>query len=308
MIINNERLVIPSSRSTSFQLVKIPCMTNVRMLINQFQTAPCTKSVTKAELPLQTKFKLRVKEMVSLFDQMQNQDCLGDQAVKEEDSAVAAMPAKTTNFKCLEISTFQDQIKFDLRSTTTSMSMCCSNVPRSPSTCSCISTASLDSQSSIMDPFSPDLLQLSGEDGKKIPIDVESCSNDSLIARNLQSTILSKLVPKTSCCHESVSGKLLPSEIKEATRLPPIPAKLCRSLISATMAFPSEKALCLSSISTRSSATRVPSQSARGRRNSASISRYLNYDSSPRYAATKAINLERRYKLEKRNRYRCLLT
>ncbi|KAE9045991.1 hypothetical protein PR003_g2728 [Phytophthora rubi] len=206
----------------------------------------------------------------------------------------------------------------DADSTMTTKSTCYSIVPRSPSSFSTASTGSLDSLLSSLDMFLPEFLQPPGETSSESMIIKPTVyhSRRSSLPENLQPTPTSKLIPPTSYRRASLSGKS-PSVTNETgiptapkPRRSPLymsrnpapaastPARPRRASLSATMAPPPTKSTRRFSESTGGAQPVV----ARGRSNSTSVPRYMDYDSSPRFAATKARNLEHRRQLEERSR------
>ncbi|KAL4170000.1 hypothetical protein KRP22_010909 [Phytophthora ramorum] len=264
--------------------------------------------------------------------QLQKTEDVTEPAEGETPVAVPETPTKPAVYRSLTVNTLESDNEYDpmtfnsyedesdADSTTTIKSTCYSAVPPSPSSYSTASTGSLDSLLSSLDIFLPDLLQASGETSAEASKNVKPTvyrSRGSSLPENLQSTKTSKLVPPNSYRRASLTGKSPSTTTKDkvssapksrrsslyaAKNPPPVaptPARSRRSSLSATIAPPVKS-------------TRHFSESARGappvvtspksRSISTSVPRYMDYDSSPRFAATKARNLERRRQLEERNR------
>ncbi|KAG6609556.1 uncharacterized protein IUM83_00437 [Phytophthora cinnamomi] len=256
---------------------------------------------------------------------------------EEDAESKPATPTKPAVYQNLTVKTLQSDDEDDAKtlnsyedesdadSTTTAKSTCYSIVPRSPSSFSTASTGSLDSLLSSLDMFLPEFLQASGEtssETSKIVKPTAYYPRRSSLPENLQLTTTSKLIPPTSYRRASLTGKSSSSATKDAgipavpkprrssvyTAKNPIPAvstpaRPRRASLSATMApAPAIKSTRRFSESARGAQPVVTSPRARGRSISTSVPRYMDYDSSPRFAATKARNMERRRQLEERNR------
>ncbi|KAL3673625.1 hypothetical protein V7S43_001324 [Phytophthora oleae] len=252
----------------------------------------------------------------------------------EEETPVAKLTATTTLgvYKSLTVNTSvsvdeDDSTPFntyenesDAESTITTKYRCYISVPRSPSAYSTASTGSLDSLLSSLDMFLPELLQASGESSPEIIRSIKPTtyrSRRSSLPENLQSIRTSKLVPPTSYRRASLTGKPSSAATKQSSisapksrrssppnppLVAPAPARPRRSSLSAATILPTAKSTRRFSDSARGAPPAESSPRARSRSKSSGVPRYLDYDSSPRFMATKAMNRERRRQLEERNR------
>ncbi|KAG3121055.1 hypothetical protein PI125_g624 [Phytophthora idaei] len=281
------------------------CTTSVQTLIDQFElmaqnsaksAVPRTSSSvtrnTKVALPktdnspvkeiinrLNTQHTHTQSELVQIAQEMEEP---AGEPIEGEQDIVVAMPATLTKvnvYKCLTVSTLQSngedgatilnsyEDESDAESTSTFKHTRYSAGPCSPSTYSTASTSSLDSLLSSLDMFLPELLESSSETSPKIAKIVKPTvyrSRRTSLPKNLQSTKASKLVPPTAYRRSTLTRKPSSTTTKESSSYP-IPV-------------------------------------ARNHSSSSPVSRYMDYDSSPRFAATKAMNVERRRRLEERNR------
>jgi hypothetical protein len=252
-----------------------------------------------------------------------------------EEEAQVAKPTTPIKYKTLTVKTAESdddddtktcnscEDESDADSTTTTKSTCYSTVPASPSSYSTASTGSLDSLLSSLDMFLPELLQASGETSAEISKIAKRTvyrSRRSSLPESLQTTTTSKLVPPTSYRRASLTGQ--PSSLTTKKEVAPTAAKSrrsslyaqknltaatparprCSSLSATMVPPPSAKSTRRFSESARGAPPVVTSPRARSRSGSSSLPRYMDYDSSPRFAATKAKNMERRRQLEERNR------
>ncbi|CAI5711811.1 unnamed protein product [Hyaloperonospora brassicae] len=149
--------------------------------------------------------------------------------------------------------------------------------PRSPSASSTASTGSLDSLFN-----SPDQLQSAGETSaegcKPVRPAAVDCSRCSFRYDNRQPTTTSKLVPPTIYRRCMLTRKpSCTTTIVPAHKTPRQSSQSAQEVVASS-----------SSIRTRIAPSSIP--------------RYMDYDSAPRFAATKAWNMERRRQLEERNR------
>ncbi|KAG7393633.1 hypothetical protein PHYPSEUDO_007470 [Phytophthora pseudosyringae] len=295
---------------------------SVQTLIDQFElmaqanAAPRTWSATRytksalskpGNSPLRTRTQ---SEPVQMTQKTEEPDAEPAEEVQETPVAKpTTTPTKLAVYKSLTVDTAQYDDDND--ATYTPKCTCYSTVPRSPSTYSTTSTGSLDSLLSSLDIFLPELLQATGEPSAEIVKPANHRSRRSSLPENLQSTNTSKLIPPPSYRRASLTPKQSSTATAKASTKPrrsslyapknalavaPTPARPRRSSLSATMVPSTVKQ------SARGAPRLVPSPRARRRSNSSSVSRYMDYDSSPRFAATKAMNLERRRQLEERNR------
>lgn len=255
--------------------------TSVQTLISQFELMIQATAVPKAPSTWPV-----TKKTVS---------ALSRKTVVKKESIAGAKPAKTkfADFKCLTIATLKSQDENDAELTTKLNTMCYLHMPRSPSAYSTTSTASMDSLLSSREMSASDLQHSSGEVSTNSPKVVKSTTKQSKVYSLANSPQSTKLVSRTSCQRGILNQKPLSAKMEKSSRLAPVPTNARRSSLS------SDKA---TSISTRTNPPRSTYNHAESRRTSMPTSRYMNYDSSPRFAATKTMNLERRRKLEKRKR------
>ncbi|CAH0517056.1 unnamed protein product [Peronospora belbahrii] len=186
----------------------------------------------------------------------------------EEDSAATSI--KSAAYKGLTINTSN---KYDTTVRDSCNSTFYSMASHTPSAYSTASTCSLDSLLSSSD-LLPEELQVSSMTRPEI---VVKRSRPTLDEHSQQQTASKLTAPTCSV----LIRKPLSTKKKESSNL-------------------GSKSTCRSSKSTRN--VMVPSPLARTLSTSSSSPRYMDYDSSPRYAATKAWNMERRRQLEERNR------
>ncbi|GMF15865.1 unnamed protein product [Phytophthora fragariaefolia] len=256
-----------------------------------------------------------------------------EQESEEEIESKPVTPAKPAVYRNLTIKTLESDDDDDTKTLnsyegesdadSTAKSTSYTIVPRSPSSFSTASTGSLDSLLSSLDMFLPECLQASRETSSDISKLVKPTvchSRRSSLPENLQSIKNPKLIPPTSYRRASLTGKSSSSITKE-TGIPTLPKSRRSSLytakdaasVSSTQAIPRRASLSSVVAPPTARSTRRFSESARGapavvaspratRSNAMSLPRYMDYDSSPRFAATKARNLERRRQLEERNR------
>ncbi|OWZ23556.1 hypothetical protein PHMEG_0001536 [Phytophthora megakarya] len=231
-------------------------------------------------------------------------------AEKHELDVQLTTPTKPATYKRFPVETSEPEdltnsSKIDIESTTTKTCRYYSTVPRSPSVYSTASTGSLDSLLSSLDIFLPEILQATGEYSPEVAKMAKSHSRRSSLPEKLQSENPSKLVlptshrrssssipaPKSRCSSQCASNNTA-SIAPQRTR----PRHSSLSAIMMPLAKPTRRF-------TQSARSTPPISSPCARSRSNSSSRYLEYDSSPRFAATKALNIERRRQLEERNRH-----
>ncbi|EGZ28136.1 hypothetical protein PHYSODRAFT_293744 [Phytophthora sojae] len=258
-----------------------------------------------------------------------------EQSPEEEAESKPETPIKPVVYKSLTVKTLQSDDEDDAKtlnsydgesdadSTATIKSTRYSIVPSSPSSFSTASTGSLDSLLSSLDMFLPEFLQASGETSSETSKIVKPAvyrSRRSSLPENPQSKTTSKLIPPTAYRRASLTGKSSSSTketgilaapkprrsslytAKNPVPVASTPARPRRASLSATMVPPAVKSARRFSESARGAQPVDTSPRARTRSNSTSVPRYMDYDSSPRFAATKARNLERRRQLEECNR------
>ncbi|KAK1948306.1 hypothetical protein P3T76_000596 [Phytophthora citrophthora] len=304
--------------------------TNVQTLISQFElmaqvnatsAAPRSWSVTRnsmTELPPQPKSdNSPVKEIINRINtqrartqsepiqRVQKREQPVKEPKQEEHETKITIPTLKV-YKSLSVNTFEhDNDVESTASTTTIRPRCYLTVPRSPSTYSTASTGSLDSLLSSLDMFLPDLLLASRESSPELCRSAKPTSHHSRrssLPESLQSTRTTKLILPTSYRRASLTGKLsvpAPKSHPNQPLLAPTPARTRRS--SSTIP-PTAKSTRRFSDSARDAPPVTSSPRARNRSKSTCIPRYMDYDSSPRFMATKARNVERRRQLEERNR------
>ncbi|KAG1703104.1 hypothetical protein DVH05_008016 [Phytophthora capsici] len=310
---------------------------NVQTLISQFElmaqanassAAPRTWSVTRnsmVELPPQPKSDNspvqriinrinthRARTQSEPMHRMHKREQPAKKSEEEElETQVATLTTPTPEvYKSLTVNTFE--IDSDVESTTSTSTIKSRSylaVPRSPSAYSTTSTGSLDSLLSSLDMFLPDLLLASRESSPELCRSAKPTSYNSRrssLPESLQSTRSTKLIPPTSYRRASHTGK-------------PSSAPTKQSLIPAPKSHPNQPLLApkpsrprrSSTVPPTTKSTRSFSDSAppvslsprtRSRSGSPYVPRYMDYDSSPRFIATKARNMERRRQLEERNR------
>lgn len=273
--------------------------TSVQRLIDQFElmaqtnsksAAPCTWSTTrntKAPLPKPdgSHHDSPVEEIMNCFYKQHTQttDEPDEKAIQDAVDVIPATPAKPTIYRGLTINILQptDDVTAYEDGSTPIKSTYYLAMPRSPSTYSTASTCSLDSSLSSLDMFFPELLQASGRTASE--------------TTNLHSTKASKLAPPPlyRCATLTEKPMKKPSNLASAA---PMSARPRRSSLSSSMVPSTANSThCFSEGACNTLCARSYSSSS-------PVARYMDYDRSPRFAATKAMNVERRRRLQERNR------
>uniref|UniRef100_M4BI84 Uncharacterized protein n=1 Tax=Hyaloperonospora arabidopsidis (strain Emoy2) TaxID=559515 RepID=M4BI84_HYAAE len=156
--------------------------------------------------------------------------------------------------------------------------------PCSPSASSTASTGSLDSLLNSFDSCLPEQLQTAGEASaegfRAVRPAAIDCSRRSTFYKDRRPVTTSKLTPPIQYQRPMLTR--MPSSTKTTV--------LAYKSESPRPFLKSERGVAASSPSTRTPST------------SSSAPRYMDYDSAPRFVATKAWNLERRRQLEERHR------
>ncbi|ETI37577.1 hypothetical protein F441_16280 [Phytophthora nicotianae CJ01A1] len=304
------------------------CTTSVQARIDQFELMAQTNA--KSGIPHigpMTRLKIDnslVKEIINRLDaqhtpthseflQMMFEELAEEPTEKEQDIA----PTKPVVYKSLMVNTLQSDNEDDdtafnsyedesvAESTTSFKSTRYSGVPRSPSTYSTASTSSLDSLLSSLDMFVPELLQASGRASPDFNKNVKPTvyrSRRTSFPENLQVTEVHhqratlKETPLITTNESSIPAPKARRSSLYTSKKPASVAPRSRcSSFSAAKVPPTTEVAC-------STPPVVPPHRAKSHSNSSPVARYMDYESSPRFAAMRAMNVERRRRLEERNR------
>lgn len=308
---------------------------SVRSLIDRFELMARANASTAAA-PKSAPDSSAVKEIVGKINSQsararaQSEPVQMEKVEEDLDEEEEALPTDMTplkKYQTLTVKTLESDdddmmyVESDAESTSTmrSTDCCYSLVPRSPSAYSTTSTGSLDSLLNSLDIFLPELLQATGEASSEITKIAKTAVRPTRRSSLPEDTrpIASKLVPPASYRRASIASRspVVPttpaaskprrSSLYASTAAPSAIPRPRRSSLSAT-SVPAVKSSRRFSESARSSPPIVVTSprvsTTRSRSDSSPVARYMDYDHSPRFAATKAMNIERRRQLEERNR------